>query len=94
MKNYFAKNRLFQLLVALVAIGFYSMAQAQLVNVNVQVQLNGDQDKLEVTTMGQCGNNNHNGCIHVRKRDAGKNQFFVCEKHAMQQARRCELGNW
>ena len=67
MKNYFAKNRLFQLLVALVAIGFYSMVHAQLVNVNVQVQLDGNQDKLEVTTKGQCSNNNHKGCIHVRK---------------------------
>lgn len=67
MKNYLAKNRVLQLMVVLAAIGFYSMAQAQLVNVNVQVQLDGPQKKLEVTTLGQCSNNNHNGCIHVRK---------------------------
>lgn len=67
MKNYLAKHRLSQLLVVLVAIGFYSMAQAQLVNVNVQVQLDDDQNKLEVTTRGQCSNNNHKGCIHVKQ---------------------------
>ena len=95
MKNYLAKHRLSQLLVVLVAIGFYSMAQAQLVNVNVQVQLDDDQNKLEVTTRGQCNNNNHKGCIHVKQgKQASKNQFFVWGKPAMQQARGCELGNW
>ena len=81
MKNYLAKNRLFQLLVVLVAIGFYPVAQAQLVNINVQVQLDGAQDKLEVTTKGQCSNNNHKGCIHVRKGTQARINFlFVGDK--------------
>jgi hypothetical protein len=77
MKIYLAKNRLFQLLVALVAIGFYSVAQADMVNVNVQLQLDSSENMLEVTTRGQCSNNNHNGCIHVRRGTQARINFSL-----------------
>ena len=81
MKNHLAENRLLQLLVVLAAIGFYSVAQAQRTNITVQLELNGNQKKLEVTTRGQCSNNNHNGCIVVRQGTQARINFsFVGKK--------------
>ena len=81
MKKYLAYNRRLQLLVVLAAIGFYPVAQAQMVNVNVQMQLDSAQRKLEVTTMGQCSSHNHNGCIDVKKGTQARINFsFVGNK--------------
>ncbi len=66
MKNHLAKSRLFQLLVVFAVTGYFTVAQAQVVNVNVQLQLDSGQTRLDVITHGQCSNNNHNGCLVVR----------------------------
>jgi hypothetical protein len=81
MKNHHAKTRLLQLFIALVLTGLFSVAQAQVVNHNVQLQLDNIQSKLEITTRGQCSNNNHNGCINVAANKQAKFNFsFVGNK--------------
>lgn len=60
------KNRMMQLLVVLIAIGFCSMAQAQRGNHPVEVRLNQGHTGLDVDTKGQCTENNHNGCSVVK----------------------------
>ncbi len=77
MKDQLTKSSLLQLLVVLVAIGFYSVAQAQVVNVNVQLQLNSAQTGLDVTTRGQCSDNNHNGCFEVGKGKKARINFTL-----------------
>jgi len=67
MKNYVSMNRLIQFLALLAVAGFFSVAQAQVSNLNVSLQMDGGQNRLEVTTRGQCSNNNHNGCLVVRQ---------------------------
>ncbi len=66
MKNHPTKSRLLQLLVVFAVTGYFSAAQAQVVNVNVQLQLDSGQTRLDVITRGQFSNNNHNGCFVVR----------------------------
>lgn len=77
MKNHQVKIRLMPLLVVLVAIGFYSTAQAQRVNHNVQLRLNQAQTVLDVKTNGSCENNNHKGCIEVAHGTQGRLMFTL-----------------
>lgn len=72
MKNKQTKKRLIQLLAVLVAVGFYSMAQAQRVNHPVQLRLNEAQTVVDFTSVGTCANNNHNGCINVAQGTQGR----------------------
>jgi hypothetical protein len=81
MNNQQAKNRLVLLLVVMTAVGFYSTAQAQRVNHNVQMRLNAAQTGLDVETHGQCVNNNHKGCIEVAHNTQGRLKFTLVESN-------------
>jgi hypothetical protein len=81
VKDHLTKTRLLQIFIALVLTGLFSVAQAQTVNHNVQMQLDNIQSKLEITTQGQCGNKNHNGCIDVKANKQARINFsFVGNK--------------
>ena len=77
MKNQQKKIGMVQLLIVLTAIGFYSMAQAQQVNHNVQVRLNDTQTAVKFKSVGKCANDNHNGCIDVKKGTQGRLKFTL-----------------
>jgi hypothetical protein len=91
MKNHLTKTRLLQIFIALLLTGLFTVAQAQTVNHNVQMQLDNIQSKLVITTRGQCGNNNHNGCIDVKAHKKARINFsFVGNK----QCNRAEGAKW
>jgi len=50
-----------QLAVVLSVVGFHSIAQAQ----TVSLEVNDSQDKLIVTSHGNCSSNNANGCVRA-----------------------------
>lgn len=77
MKNRQVRNRLLPLLVVATTVGFYSAAQAQVVNHTVQMSLNEAQTVLDVDTRGRCANNNHNGCIEVAPGTQARIQFTM-----------------
>jgi hypothetical protein len=77
MKNKLARSYILQLCVVMLAFGFYSVAQAQIDNVNVQLRLNAAQTGLDVKTTGQCSNNNHNGCFEVGKGKTARINFTL-----------------
>lgn len=82
MKKSRVTSSLIQLIAVLAAIGFYSIAQAQVENINVQMRINDTQTTLDITTTGKCGNNNHNGCIEVKKgKQARINYTLVGDKN-------------
>jgi hypothetical protein len=77
LKNLQAKGSLLQSFVVLAAIGFYSMAQAQVENFNVQLRINGTQTGVDITTTGNCSKDNHNGCIEVDKGKQARINFTL-----------------
>jgi hypothetical protein len=91
LKNHLTKTRLLQLFIALVLTGLFTVAQAQTVNHNVQMQLDNAQNNLDITTLGQCSSNNHNGCIDVKAHKQARINFsFVGNK----QCNRAEGAKW
>ena len=91
MKNYLAKTRVLQLAAVLAVAGFCSLAQAQVDNITVQLSLDGGQNMLNVTTRGNCSDNNHNGCVSVHPgRQARINFSLVGNK----QCNRVGNGSW
>jgi len=61
------KRVLLQLAMLIVATGFYSVTQAQVDNITVQLALDANQTKLLATTVGSCQKANHKGCVNVKK---------------------------
>ena len=53
-------NGFLQFATVLFAVGFYSATQTQIV---VYLQVNADEDKLEITTLGACGAASENGYV-------------------------------
>lgn len=91
MKNHVASTRVLQLSVVLAVTGFCSMAHAQVENVPVQLALDNGQTMLNVTTRGNCSDDNHNGCVAVhRGRQARINFSLVGNK----QCNRVGGGTW
>jgi hypothetical protein len=75
MKNQQKKNWVMQFLVVLIAIGFYSTAQAERVDFKVDVRLNDQFSGLDVETKGKCAKKNHDGCVDVAKGTQAKFRF-------------------
>lgn len=66
-----------QLFSVLALAGFYPLAQAQVDNLTVQLSLDADQIKLNPTTHGSCGNNNHPGCINIPADNKARIHFVL-----------------
>jgi hypothetical protein len=79
---------LLQLPVILVLAGFYPVAEAQVNNVTVSLQVNASQNGMDVTTRGSCGSNNHHGCVEVPVHKKARIQFILNGN------RQCNGGSW
>ncbi len=77
MKTQPTKTRLLQLVALLAVTGFYSLAQAQVDNVPIQLALDSGQTRLDVTTRGNCSANNHNGCVVVHQGKQARINFSL-----------------
>lgn len=75
--NEHARNTgfLLQLPVVLALVGFNPVAEAQVDNFTVALQVNAAQTELDVTSRGRCSNNNHNGCLDIPKHKTAKIKF-------------------
>lgn len=77
MTNYLTKTGVLQVFALLAVAGFCTMAQAQVDNVAVQLALDSGQNMLNVTTRGNCSDNNHNGCVTVRQGTQARINFSL-----------------
>jgi len=78
-----------QLILILGVAGlYYPLAQAQVNNVTVALQVNASQTGMDVTTRGKCANNNHNGCIDVPANKKVRIQFVLNGN------KKCNGGEW
>ena len=84
MENQLLKSRLLQLVTVLVAFGFCSIAQAQVKNYPVQIQVNSTETELLVEERGICNSNNHNGCIEVPPKKKARIKFTMGAKNCKQ----------
>ena len=80
MENQPLKSRLLQLVTVLVAFGFCSIAQAQVNNYPVQIQVNNVETELLVVEKGRCSSNNHKGCIEVPQGKKARIKFSLDDK--------------
>lgn len=91
MKNHLVITRALQLLTVLAVTGFCSLAQAQVDNIAVQLALDGEQSMLNVTTRGNCSDNNHNGCVSVHQGKQARINFTLVGN---KQCNRADGGGW
>lgn len=75
MNKFLGKTMLPRVLAGLALMGMFSVAQAQTDNVNVQLTLNNSQTMLDITTRGNCSDNNQNGCVEVGKNKKARINF-------------------
>ena len=75
MNKILGKTTLLRVLTGLALMGMFSAAQAQTDNVNVQLTLNSSQTELDITTRGNCSDNNQNGCVEVGKNRKARSNF-------------------
>jgi len=77
-----------QIIVVIALAGLYPVAQAQVSNVTVALQVNAAQTGMDVTTRGSCANNNHRGCVDVPANKKVRIQFILNGN------RQCNGGSW
>jgi len=82
MKKLDVRTMFFRVLTGLALMGIVSVAQAQTDNVNVQLTLDSSQTALDITTRGNCSDNNENGCVEVgRNKKARINFSFTGQRN-------------
>jgi len=79
---------LMQLTTILAAASFVLVAEAQVSNVTVSLQVNAAQNGMDVTTRGGCASSNHNGCVEVPVNKKVRMQFVLNGN------RQCNGGQW
>lgn len=81
MRNYLTKISLVQLLAVFILTGVLSDAQAQVEMFKLQLDLDVNQTKLIVNSVGRCSSDNHPGCIEVgHKKKAIIDFVFIEDK--------------
>lgn len=87
MKKLDGKAIFLKALTGLALAGMVSVVQAQTDNVNVQLTLDSTQSALDITTRGNCSDNNQNGCVEVGRNKKARINFSLTGE------RRCDLEN-